>query len=263
MEGLRLRFKGFLLVLFFLLLPCIFVTFTQATGKAYGSEEDMGKKVYKKYCVICHGDKGDGKGLVGIIHRFEKSGLVWSIYPRDFTVGTYKFRTTETGCLPDDSDLMRMITDGIPRSGMPSHSDVSKKEREAVTEYIKTLSPRWEEEDPCEMLTVIKPEWVGNAESVVKGEKIYKDMKCWECHGYKGEGDGPKSDQLKDDWGDKILAFDFTTGTLKRGSSPENVYITFTTGLDGTGMPSYADSLKEEDRWHLVSYTLKLMGLVK
>ena len=86
---------------------------------------------------------------------------------------------------------------------------------------------------------------------------------CWECHGYEGMGDGPKSGELKDDWGDKILAFDFTTGTLKRGSSPENVYLTFATGLDGTGMPSYEDSLPEEDRWHLVSYTLKLMGLAK
>ncbi|KJU87161.1 hypothetical protein MBAV_000646, partial [Candidatus Magnetobacterium bavaricum] len=35
---------------------------------------------------------------------------------------------------------------------------------------------------------------------------------------------------------------------------------TFTSGLDGTGMPSYQDTLKEDDRWHLVSYTLKLMG---
>jgi hypothetical protein len=59
------------------------------------------------------------------------------------------------------------------------------------------------------------------------------------------------------------LPFDFTTGTLKRGSSPENIYITYTTGLDGTGMPSYEDSLPEEDRWHLDSYTLRLMGRVK
>ena len=94
-------------------------------------------------------------------------------------------------------------------------------------------------------------------------EKIYKDMKCWECHGNEGKGDGTKANDLKDDWGDKILPFNFTTGTLKRGSSPENVYLTFTTGLDGTGMPSYEDSLNEEDRWHLVSYTLKLMGKVK
>lgn len=259
MEGFSRKNQAILPVLCFLLLTWILVS----TGQAYGADADMGKQVYMKYCVICHGDKGDGKGLVGIIHRFEKSGLVWNIYPRDFTVGTFKFRTTPTGCLPDDSDLMRMITEGIPRSGMPSHEDVSKKEREAVIEYIKTLSPRWEEEDPCEMLAVKKPGWVGSAESVMKGEKIFKDMKCWECHGNEGKGNGSKSNDLKDDWGDKILPFDFTTGTLKRGSSPENVYLTFSTGLDGTGMPSYADSLKEDDRWHLVSYTLKLMGLVE
>ena len=62
---------------------------------------------------------------------------------------------------------------------MPSHEDVTKNEREAVKEYLKTLSPRWEEEDPCEMIAVKKPEWVGSADSVMKGEKIYKQMKCW------------------------------------------------------------------------------------
>ncbi len=257
------NYKGVLLILFFLCLSWSLVTVTQTSGKAYGADADMGKKVYQKYCVICHGAKGDGKGLMDVIHRNEKSGLVWSIYPRDFTVGTYKFRTTPTGCLPDDSDLMRIIREGIPRSGMPSHEDVSKMDREDVIEYLKTLSPRWEEEDPCEMMTVKKPGWVGTADSIMSGEKVYKDMKCWECHGNEGKGDGTKANDLKDDWGDKILPFNFTTGTLKRGSSPENVYLTFTTGLDGTGMPSYEDSLNEEDRWHLVSYTLKLMGKVK
>jgi mono/diheme cytochrome c family protein len=263
MEEFGKKFKIVLLVTFLLVLSLSFVTITRTAENAYGGDTDQGKQVYQKYCVICHGDKGDGKGLVGIIHRFEKSGLVWSIYPRDFTVGTYKFRTTPTGCLPDDKDIMRMITEGIPRSGMPSHEDVSLEDRKAVMNYLKTLSPRWEEEDPCEMIQVKKPGWVGSTESINKGKKIYNDVKCGECHGEHGTGDGPKSDELKDDWGDKILPFNFTTGTLKRGSSPENIYITFTTGLDGAGMPSYADSLKEDDRWHLVSYTLKLMGQAK
>jgi mono/diheme cytochrome c family protein len=86
-------------------------------------------------------------------------------------------------------------------------------------------------------------------------------MECWECHGSELKGDGSKSDKLKTDAGNKILPFDFTTGALKRGSSPENVYLTFTTGLDGSPMPSYEDSLEEEDRCHLVSYTLELMEL--
>jgi len=261
MDEFRKKYRSVLMVLCLFFLAGALTTVTQGTENAYGADSEAGKKVYEKYCTICHGAKGDGKGLVGIIHRLEKSGLVWSVYPRDFTVGVYKFRSTSTGCLPDDTDLMRMITEGIPRAGMPSHEDVSFKDREDVIEYIKTFSPRWEEEDSCEMLVVVMPGWVGDASSVTKGKKVYKDMKCGECHGDTGRGDGPKSDKLKDDWGDKILPFDFTSGALKRGSSPENVYITFTTGLDGTGMPSYADSLQEENRWHLVSYTLKLMGM--
>ena len=260
MDGVSKYLKIILLVLVF---PIISLTLLTVTGEVYGADAEQGKKVYQKYCVICHGAKGDGKGLVDVIHRNEKSGLTWSIFPRDFTVGTYKFRTTPTGCLPDDSDMLRIIKEGIPRSGMPSHEDISKKDREYVVAYLKTLSPRWEEEDQCDVIAAEKPHWVGSDQSIMSGEKIYKSMKCWECHGNEGKGDGTKANDLKDDWGDKILPFNFTTGALKRGSSPENVYLTFTTGLDGTGMPSYEDSLNEEDRWHLVSYTLKLMGKVK
>jgi mono/diheme cytochrome c family protein len=142
MVDFRNKYKGVFLVLSALLLSGAAAMLTQSTGNAYGSDTDMGKKVYQKYCVICHGAKGDGKGLVGIIHRFGKKGLVWSVYPRDFTAGVYKFRTTPTGCLPDDKDLMMITTQGIPRSGMPSHEDVSVENRRAVIEYLKTLSPR-------------------------------------------------------------------------------------------------------------------------
>ena len=224
---------------------------------------ELGKKVYNSRCVICHGEKGDGKGLVGVIHRVEKSGLVWTIYPRDFTSGVFKFRTTPTGCLPTDEDLVRVIRQGIPRAGMPGHADLSKEEIRAVVEYIKTFSERWQEEEPCEPIKVSMPKWVGCPDSVAKGKEIYKRMKCWECHGMEGRGDGPKADQLKDDWGDKIVPFDFTTGALKMGFQPDRLYLAFTTGLDGSGMPSYEDSLTDEERWHLVSYTLALMNRLK
>ncbi len=232
---------------------------------AYGEDDDskvieMGKKVYNSRCVICHGPKGDGKGLVGIIHRVQRKGVVQNIYPRDFTVGVFKFRTTPTGCLPTDQDILKVVTDGIPRAYMPSHTDLPLEQRKAVIEYIKTFSPRWEEEEACDPIPVNKPEWVGCPESVAKGKELWQKMKCWECHGEEGRGDGPKAFKLKDDWGDPILPFDFTTGATKMGFAPENVFTAYTTGLDGTGMPSYQDSMSEEQRWHLVSYTLKLMN---
>ena len=41
-------------------------------------------------------------------------------------------------------------------------------------------------------------------------------------------------------------------------SDPRGVYQTFTTGLDGTPMPSFADFLKEDERWQLVWYVMSL-----
>lgn len=264
MKGFFKKYKCMMPVFFIMLLSPILMATLPQIKDAYGmnAEMDAGKKVYAERCLICHGAEGNAKGPVGVIRRAEKNGRIIEIYSRDFTVGVFKFRSTPTGCLPSDDDLLKTIEDGIERSFMPGHKDgVSPEEREAVKEYIKFFSERWEEEDPCDPIAVKKPDWVGSPGSVEKGKKIYKEMKCWECHGYQGVGDGPKADELKDDWAKQIWPFNFTTSDLKRGSSPENVYITFTTGLDGSGMPSYEDSVKEEERWHLVSYTLELMKL--
>ena len=257
MKLFKLSISLFAIVFIFLFLP--YVSAAQDDDAAYEELIESGKKAYEVRCLLCHGSNGDGKGHVGIITRMEQNGRILEIAPRDLTLAVFRFRTTPTGCLPDDSDLMNLIDNGIPRSFMPAHKEIPMIEREAIREYIKTFSYRWDEEDACESITVNMPEWVGSAQSIDKGRIIFKDMKCGECHGYEGKGDGPKSNDLKDDWGRQILPFNFATGDLKRGSSPENVYITFTSGLDGTGMPSYEDSLNEDDRWHLVSYTLKLM----
>ncbi len=220
----------------------------------------QGKEVYTAHCVLCHGEKGDGKGLTGIIARYQKHGVVIQLYPRDFTAGMFKFRTTPTGYLPTDADLLKTVTEGILRSGMPSHEDVSLADRKAVIAYIKTFSPRWTEEEPGEPIKIGKvPSYVGTAASVKRGKELYKKVGCFQCHGLSGKGDGPSSATLKDAWGDAILPFDFTSGALKMGSGPVDIYRTFVTGLDGTPMPSYEESLSEKQRWDIVSYCLAVM----
>ena len=260
MERFRKKYGATTLVLSFLLLLWSVATLTNSTGNAYGAD---GKQIYESRCLICHGSNGNGQGAIGIVDVDKNTDKPWTIYPRDLTVGVYKFRTTATGCLPDDKDLLDIIANGITKSGMPSHFDIPEKELDALLGYIKSFSERFEEEDACDTIAVKIPSWVGSINSVEKGMVIYGKMKCWECHGQLGKGDGPKSNDLKDDWGNPMWPFDFSSAELKRGTSPENVYMTFTSGLDGTGMPSYEDSLNEDDRWHLVSYTLKLMKLVK
>jgi len=153
---------------------------------------------------------------------------------------------------------------GIPRSGMPSHEDVSLADRKAVIAYIKTFSPRWQEEERGTPITIGKvPSYVRSAASVKRGKELYKKVGCFQCHGLSGKGDGPSSATLKDAWGDKILPFDFTSGDLKAGSGAKEIYRTFVTGLDGTPMPSYEESLDEQQRWDIVSYCLAIMEQAK
>ena len=152
-------------------------------------------------------------------------------YPRDFTAGVFKFRSTPSGVLPTDDDLMRIVTEGISRSGMPSHTDLSESERLNVIAFIKTFSQRWEQDAPGEPLVIASaPEFVGSSQSADRGAEVYRTMQCFQCHGDGGLGDGPASQTLEDSWGDRSVPFDFTSGPLKGGSTPEMIYRTFMRG---------------------------------
>ncbi|MFQ5772303.1 MAG: c-type cytochrome, partial [bacterium] len=50
-----------------------------------------GQQVYNRACVACHGKSGDGNG---------PAAKYLDPRPRDFTAGTYKFRSTPSGELP-------------------------------------------------------------------------------------------------------------------------------------------------------------------
>ena len=108
----------------------------------------------------------------------------------------------------------------------------------------------------------LAPDYVGTAKSTERGKELWgggeMGMACHKWHGDTGKGDGTSAQALKDSWGDRILPFDFTSGAMKGGSTVEDIYRTFVTGLDGTPMPSYEESLSEQERWDLVSYCVKL-----
>ena len=55
----------------------------------------------------------------------------------------------------------------------------------------------------------------------------------------KGRGDGPSAQGLLDEEKRPIKAYDFTTGSMKRGSELSDIYKTLITGLRGTPMPSF------------------------
>jgi cytochrome c oxidase cbb3-type subunit 2 len=205
-----------------------------------------GKEEYEDHCIGCHGAKGDGNGLAATF-LFPR--------PRDFTIGAFKFRSTPSGSLPTDGDLFRTVTRGVRWTAMPTWHELPDKTRLALITYIKTFSPRWKEEKP-EPPLLIKTPPVATPEVLARGKQLYVKAKCWECHGDAGRGDGPSADQLKDDLRFPIRPADFTKGQFKGGSHVTDIYRTMTLGLDGTPMPSFADSMNDDERWAISYFVL-------
>lgn len=81
---------------------------------------DSGKKLYRRYCVGCHGPLGDGNG----------ENAPWiDPKPRDFVSATFKCRSTPTGTLPTDQDLYNSVSRGFTNSNMPHWDSLPPQNR--------------------------------------------------------------------------------------------------------------------------------------
>ena len=205
-----------------------------------------GKAVYERRCLGCHGAKGDGNGPLATFLEPR---------PRNFTLGSFKFRTTPSGSLPTDGDLYRTLTRGVRWTAMPTWHELPEKDRIAVIAYIKTFSSRFKDEKPEPPIPIGEPP-KATADLLVRGKQLYTQAKCFQCHGEGGKGDGPSAAELRDDLKFPIRPADFTRGQFKGGGDVRDIYRTMTTGLDGTPMPSFADSMKDDERWAISYYVL-------
>jgi mono/diheme cytochrome c family protein len=209
------------------------------------AQQQIGKGLYRRYCIGCHGIEGDGNG--------ENAPYI-DPKPRDFTIATFKCRSTPTGTLPLDEDLIHSLERGLRGSNMPSWLPLSQQNREDLVAYIKTFSPRWQREKPGTPIQV-PPEPEVTAERIKAGQDLFQKMECWKCHGVEGRGNGPSAATLTDDKERPITPYDFTTGhKFKCGVTDQDLYKIFMTGLDGTPMPSFADNINPDQAWDLVFY---------
>jgi len=224
--------------------------FAQEPDLGTEAQREAGKEIYQEKCAQCHGENGDGEGIAKYYFR---------PVPRDLTSGSYKIRTTESGELPTDDDLKAIIKIGMPYTGMPGWPDFSDKEIANLVYYIKTFAEDFADSEAMMPPFEIPETPVFSQESVEKGRKVFEENKCMDCHGLYGRGDGESAPTLKDDEGQFIKTADMTMRwTYRGGASRRDIYRTFTSGLNGTPMPSYADLLRPEDRWNLVDYVYSL-----
>lgn len=230
---------------------------------------EAGKRVYFTKCVWCHGVDGAGDGPA--------ADRLWP-RPRNFNQGTFKIRHTASGELPlfdatkpipGQNDLFETVTHGLPGSAMPSWEGIlTEEQRLQVLSFVTTqlVKDRKFDDKATETQTVlqlgeIKP-IPASKESLEKGAQLIVDKKCIECHGVTGRGDG-NAFNLKDDWGFPIQPANWHKCWNFRGSRQDpynvkNIFRTFSTGVSGTPMPSFADNTTIEERWHIANFVNSL-----
>lgn len=233
-----------------LLTLALAIPFWGASAQESGTLVAKGRALYAEKCTQCHGIEGNGAGTASDRVRPR---------PRDFTSGAYKIRTTPSGELPTDDDLAAVIRNGMPYTAMPAWSRLQDSEVAALVAYLKTFNEDFSDPEMLVPALEIPPPPPFSEESARAGREVYQAAKCFECHGDQGRGDGVSGPTLKDDWGQPIQPADLTKRwTFRGGAGRGDIYRTFTTGLNGTPMPSYADSIPEAERWQLVDYVFSL-----
>jgi len=157
--------------------------FTQPYQLAGGKTLDPaalnhGFEAFMLYCYGCHGEKGDGRG---------PSSMGMRPPPRNFHQGMFKFGGVAAGQLPTDDALDRIIRRGLQGTPMLSW-DIPVVERKYIIAYLKTLSPRWKEEEAGTPIEITADPWKGKEkDAVARGAEVYHiagqdHAGCAGCH---------------------------------------------------------------------------------
>lgn len=241
-----------------------------------------GAELYARYCVQCHGVNGDGNGV---------AAKYLNPKPRNYQLGIYKFTSTTYGSKPLREDLMRTVKRGIRGTSMPAFPLLPPRDLEAVVDYVLALTHRGELESRLaeaaefddsvdeskvpELVADIVNKWQSARSQVVyptspmpiftranveKGKQEFLSIGCSKCHGEDGRG-MMASNVGTDAWGNPTKAADLTSGMLRGGTEPLDIYRHISAGINGTPMPSFKDTLQSkppETAWNLVSYVLNV-----
>jgi mono/diheme cytochrome c family protein len=238
-----------------------------------------GQAVYMKRCVQCHGVSGDGMGPVAD-----------SLYPRprDYTKGIFKFTSTPYGSKPRRDDLIATLRRGVTGTSMPAFRLLPKEDIEDVVDYIILLAQRGELEvqlaNEAEASEELDPDYISEfiddvgakwkdasgpptqpltpqpeltQERIALGREAFLTKGCSKCHAEDGRGH-TKDNIGKDAWGHATRAADLTSGMLRGGQEPIDIYRRILNGINGTPMPGFRNALESEPDtvWNLVSYVL-------
>jgi mono/diheme cytochrome c family protein len=244
-------------------------------GSGNTSDETLalGKQSYETYCSGCHGLAGDGDGPAAR-HLDPK--------PRDFRLGILKFAFVPSGQPPHDDDYMRVITNGLSGTAMPSFRLVSEEERRAIVAYLRTFATAPDPKGPGEPIVLGRDPYRTKPEKgIALGERLYHGLaECSSCHPayatraaileFRKSFDMTstefrdrmyESEPKPSDWGAPITPPDFVRSRVKTGTDRQSLASVIAAGIGGTAMPSWSGSLDSKQLWALAYYVESLAAL--
>jgi putative heme-binding domain-containing protein len=223
---------------------------------------ENGGRLYRANCTVCHGPDGD--------------------FVPGVDLGRNKFRRASS-----DEEIEHIILNGIPGTGMPSHSTLQEVQAENIVAYLRSLATAGRSTLPT-----------GDA---AKGKAIYESKgNCASCHRIRGVGSrmgpdltdvgslrriaeleqslvDPNAEILPENRLVKLVTKDGTeitgrllnidTLTLQILDSQEHLRFFNKSSLrdysliKNSPMPSYKDKLTKPELADLVSYLVSLKGI--
>ena len=202
--------------------------------------------LYERYCVACHGERGDGKGPA--------APFTWG-QPRAFVTGNYEWRATAIGQPPTDDDLKLAITYGARGTSMPAFGGILKDaEIVQLIDVVKAFSP-------ATFARAGTPVALGPPRPADpdRGAYLWTQLGCDHCHGARGEGDGPSAKTLAEP------PYDLAHEPVRRPRASDDVAtrrhaiaLSIAAGMAGTAMPGYAGQISDADVWALADHVLAL-----
>jgi len=125
---------------------------------------------------------------------------------------------------------------------------------EIVGEFVDLIVQNWQEAQSQQIVphSATVP---FDKTSVSLGRQAFLTKGCSKCHGEDGRGRTGENIGV-DAWGFRTAAADLTSGMLRGGSDPMDIYRRIDGGINGTPMPSFLQALAGEPDtiWHLVNY---------
>ena len=215
--------------------------YVKMKNPTYANQENLaiGKTLYNKHCMSCHGKTGIGDG--------PKAG--------EFDTNIGDFSSKE---FHQQSEGEIFYKSYIGRRDMPNYEKEipDPKNMWFIVNYLKTLeeflkTQKWD--IPKKYVKMKNPTYA-NKENLAIGKALYIKH-CKSCHGKTGIGDGPKAGEFDTDIGD------FSSKEFHEQTEGEIFYKSYIGRHD---MPNYEKKIPDaKNMWFIVNYLKTLEEFLK